>query len=186
MGLTFRYLFYWNKLEEKQEWLNLDIFSKLILSLIVGLGSFLSILSLSFLINSIFPNLGIQYSLQNFFVLILTFGTSLTLKFYRSDEDSKFENIRGFFIYTLIISIFLLLITFNYQLLSITFKAIIGLTTLVGPQIARIVFYIFTFLSFLLLLLSYMRLAQWTKIIFNKKLWLYERSIDGLKLLHLF
>lgn len=182
VGLTYKYIFNWKILKEKNDWAKLDIFSKLILSFIVGLGSFLFALSINFLIESIFPRSDIPYSLQNIFILILTFILPFTFKFYKAKEDGRFRNVRWFFIYSIILSIFIFLFTLEYKFLTIIIGVINSSTTIVNGNLYMI---LIPMLLLIILLFSYMRLAQWTYIIFGKKIFLFKVSTKLLKKVNL-
>ena len=92
IGIIHRYIFHSKKSKEVETYLKLDIGSKLIISLIVGLSAFIFALSINFLINTIFENKDFSsiYSLQNVFILIITFALPFNLRKFKNEEKKPF------------------------------------------------------------------------------------------------
>lgn len=182
LGLTYRYLLHWNKLKEKNEWLKLDISSKLILSFLVGVASYLLFVSIIYLISSIFSNLKINYSLQNPIIAILTLGFTLFLKNFKKEETKGFENVRLLAKYYLILAIFLFLLSLNYYILIKVYGIMKGSVVLVGFYWWMLIFVI---IPPLFSLLYYARIAEFTLLIFKRKLPFNNICIKLLKRLKL-
>ena len=182
LGLTFRYLLHWNRIKEKNEWLKLDTISKLILSFLVGLASYLLSISVVYLIGSIFSNLKVNYSLQNPLVTILTLIFSLFLKNFKTKENKGFENVRVLSIFYLILSVFTFLLALDYYILIKIYGIIKGSVALVGFSWWMLIFVI---IPFIFSLLYYARITEFTLSIFKKKLLFYNTCIKLLKILNL-